>query len=210
MNINNISSNHSIIPRGSNNNEVRLLEKEKLRLQSQLEKLQESKGDNKMKEEQKKLLLEQIQQIDMQIQEKQRENMNIKQKSDQQGVSEKNNFGYTNSSNKEDTINTAGLLQASSLYDQLKSMSRVHNCSKSTARILEVEIKLDEGRGGSTKAKKEELKKVEEKIDLQQNKISEKFNEVSQELNELKNDNSKSDNKNSDDEEFSDRKEADI
>lgn len=97
MNISSISSSSSnAYSTVNNNDEITQLEKQKTKLEKELKEVNQSKGDEKTKEEKAKLLQTQIQQIDARIQQIKAEKNNQNQSSSQQAVSAYANGKKTN------------------------------------------------------------------------------------------------------------------
>lgn len=157
----NSSSNNNNFPPLCEDNVIKQLEKQKVQLQEQIQKVNESKMDDKMKQERIKALKEQIQQIDTEIHQRQMEkiNQNKNQDNKQQNTGDKvdsieDNSGLTDISQ---------LTQASATYTQAKIISTVRGNLKGKSNVLNMEIKLDSGRGGDPKRKVAELENIESK-----------------------------------------------
>lgn len=150
------SSNTGFTPL-SEDNVIKLLEKQKMQLQDQIRETNQSKLDDKTKQDRVKLLQEQIQQIDMEIQQRRTEKLN-QNKDQQPAVSGVNAAGSAESG---DAAAMSHLVQASATYSQAKVMQNTKDSLNGKGNVLKVEIKLDEGRGVNPKAKKAELQKIE-------------------------------------------------
>jgi hypothetical protein len=167
--------------KSSEDSEINALEKNKGRLQEQIEKVKESNLDAKSKQDRIKVLQDQIQQIDATIQQKKLDKMRPKE--------------VTAPVSSEDPSPTANgqftadrtLLQLSSSYDQMRTMHSIKNTLKGEARVLASEIALDQSRGGSAAAvdkKREKLEDLKEKQSDLNRKIAEKNSEMNERIND--------------------------
>jgi hypothetical protein len=162
MNISSISSNTSGYLPTQSNNEIKALEKQKERLQDQIQKTKESDTDVQTKQELIKQLQEQIQQIDAQIQQKRSEMLSdkLKQNSSSEKSSNQETSQKTETENAVGSISTKGMtdfFEASSSYEKATLMSDTKNKLDGRSGILSQEIALDEARGIDPKAKRTEL-----------------------------------------------------
>lgn len=129
------SSNMTYAPIGGDNS-IKLMEKQKMQLQEQIQKVNESKMDPKMKQEKVKELTEQITDIESQIQQKRIEKM----KPDIEKVDSKNE-AYTENNKAEDEksdvrINSKHMISAVSGYSDLKTLEKVRTDLKNQLRIV--------------------------------------------------------------------------
>lgn len=184
MSITPVHSNSSAIfsPLGDNN-ALKMLENQKQRLHEQIQKVNESKMDDKTKQEKVKQLQEQIYQIDAEIQQRQREKLS--QSTNQQPAEGQaaiyNHTATTNNSNQDCM---ATLVQASATYSQAKIMSGTKDELNSKGKVLKMEIKLDGARGVETKAKWEELHKIESKKQFLDKKVGETIEKAQNQMKE--------------------------
>lgn len=140
--------------------DIRILEKQKTQLMEQLQKVSESKLDDKSKQERIKQLQEQIQQIELQIQQKQSEK--YRQKNEQAVSKERGTPTHSASiSHVSDSADISKLVEASGTYNQAKIMSNTRERIHGNGNVLKMEIKLDEQRGVDPKRKKKELHQIE-------------------------------------------------
>lgn len=153
------------------NNAIKLLEKQKMQMQEQIQKVRASKMDDKTKQEKIKSIQDQIEQIDMEIQQKRSEMLNQNKNTNQENKSKQSNADA-----KEDSINSEGmsqLVQASTTYSQAKITHRIKNSLNGKSNVLKIEIQLDGGRGGDPKRKISDLHDTEARIQMLDKKESE-------------------------------------
>lgn len=128
------NSNITYSPLGDNNI-IKLLEKQKMQLQEQIQKISESKMDPKMKQEKIKELTERINEIETQIRQKQMEKM----KPDDEKVDSKNNTSYEDDKAQGEKpdggINSEYMISAVSGYSDLKTIGKVRTELKGRLRI---------------------------------------------------------------------------
>lgn len=139
---------------------IKQLEAQKVRLQDQIKGVNDSKLDEKLKQERIKELQNQIQQIDAAISQVKAEQLNRninKQKENQ-----------PSDCNKDTESTSEGgmpdLLQVNSSYSQIKKMNSIKTGLKNSAVIMKREIEEDEARslsGGKATAKRKELVRME-------------------------------------------------
>jgi len=185
MNISSISySSNNVLPQANNNDVIKLLEKQKEQLQEQLQKVKESKMDEKIKQEKVKQIQEQIEQIDTTFKQKQAEMINKSQKSDEQKsvqseVSKLNDYEGGNG-----FAGMSDLIQANATYSQAKIMNGINNNLQGKGRVLAIEIKTDEGRGGKAISKRNELEKIEARETILDKKVAEVTQTVQEKIEE--------------------------
>lgn len=167
------NSNAAFLPQGDKNSAIKLLEKQKEQLQEQIKQVSESKLDDKTKQDRIKQLQDQIEEINTEIQQKQTEKLNQNKKPDQQTADSKANTYNAGESNG--MAGMSSLLGASAAYSQTKIINGVKNDLIGKGNVLKIEIKLDEGRRGTTKGKKAELRKTELKEKEVEKKAGEKI-----------------------------------
>lgn len=138
---------------------IKLLENRKQQLQEQIQKIDESKMDDKRKQEKIKSLQDQIQQLDIEIQERRSEKQRLRLNTNQSAVGIRSNTGV--GGNDGYTSGMTQLIQASAVYSQVKILERAKNSLGRKISGLRTEIKLDEERGFDTKAKRKELYEAE-------------------------------------------------
>jgi hypothetical protein len=168
MNISPISSNtynSSFVL--NTNNEIKMLEKQKEQLQDQIKKINESDMADKIKQENIKLLKDQIQQIESLIQQKRSEkltqNMNKDASNSDNGAKTTSKKGG-NSGSGDDSSGMTDLIAANSTVSKARIQSGVKNSLESEGRILKKEIELDEARslsGCTAVRKREQLQEME-------------------------------------------------
>lgn len=128
------NSNIAYSPLGDNNI-IKILEKQKMQLQEQIQKINESKMDPKMKQERVKELTEQINEIETQIRQKQMQK--IMPNDDK--VDSKNNTYYKDNKTKDERTdggtNSKYMISAVSGYSDLKTMGKVRTELKGQLRI---------------------------------------------------------------------------
>lgn len=151
------SSNITYSTLGDNNG-IKLLEKQKMLLQEQIQKINESKMDPKMKQEKVKELTEQISEIETQIRQKQMEKL-------------KPDYDKVDSRNEDDKsdgdINSKYMISALTGYSDLKTMGKVRTDLKNQLRIATHSGESPEaGQGIAKKIEKLEgdIQKKSEKI----------------------------------------------
>ncbi len=186
MSISPVSNNsNSYLTPINNNNEVKQLEKAKSQMQNQITTIKESKLDDKTKQEKVKALQEQISQIDMEIQAKKAEKLNVNQNNGQQ----KSNTQPIESGYKYD-INPEGmtdLISAKATYSKAQIMNGVKNHLHSDARILKKEIETDESRsasGSTANVKRQELEEIESREKILSKKTAETNKTVQNQVEE--------------------------
>lgn len=205
MNISSISANSSMRFSPLNNNkEIELLEKQKVQLQEQIQKINESKTDSKTKQEKIKQLQDQIQQIETRIQQKQNEKLNRQHNTD------KANKKKQPSNVEQSSTSFSGMTQlidADITYSKAKIMNKVKNNLNGKSKILKKEIEIDESRslsGSKASAKRKELQEIEFKKQTLEKEVG-KINKTAQEQvgqtknEEIENNNKDKDDKNNDD-----------
>lgn len=183
MSITPVSGNSNInINPMKENNAIKLLEKQKMQLQEQIQQTNESKLDDKAKQERIKQLQDQIQQIDMEIQQIRIEKLNKSQNTSPKAEKDQSNkIDNTNSSN---SGGMPQLIQADLTYSQAKMMNSIKKDLGSQRKVLEKEISLDESRGGTSKAKRTELQQIEAKERNLHKKVGEALGTVQDQVKE--------------------------
>lgn len=175
------NSNSSFSPL-SDNNLIKMLEKQKMQLQEQIQKVTESKMDDKTKQEKVKQLQDQIQQIDMQIQQKQKEKFNQNQNIRQQTANSQANVAYNEEGGS--LAGMSDLIQASATYSQSKVVNSTRNSLNGKGRVLKIEIELDQIRNKDAKAKREELQEIESRKQSLDKGLGETNNKVQKQIEE--------------------------
>lgn len=164
MSIQHVSGSKSNLftPSNNNYNEIKQLEKTKSRLQDQITKINESKLDDKTKQERIKLIQDRIKQIDIQIQTIKTEKVNENQNKDQQKSTNQTDEVYKNDDG--DSLVIAGLIEAKATYSKAEIMNRVKKHLHSDGRTLKKEIEDDESRsvsGSKAVTKRQQLEEIE-------------------------------------------------
>lgn len=192
MNINPISSNsNASFSPFSEDNAIKLLQKQKEMLQDQLQKIEVDKIDDKTRQERIKQLQEQIQQIESEIQQKQSERLNKNQNTNQSQnqntntnkINSQANVGNNTGSSNIECVSK--LIQAGDVYSQIGVVSKIKNNLDGQGRILKIEIKLDDSRNVDTSEKKELLQKVESKEQKLEGKLGEAIQKVQKQVKEV-------------------------
>lgn len=130
MNITPVSMGSSAIHSSSNNDkEIRSLEKEKMHLQDQIQKINESKLDSRTKQSEIKQVQDQIQQIDDEIKQMQTERFrqNQDQDSDQKVNKSQSNVTADENGSGNNLAGVSDLIKAGSTYSNIKIMSNTKN-----------------------------------------------------------------------------------
>jgi len=167
MNISAASTKIKVVPSQSgDNNDIKLLEKQKEKLQAQIQKVKESKIDDKLKQERIKELQDQINDANTDIQriraEQLKQNNMADAASQQDGSDSKEEAA--NKEEKGDSLELSGLIKTSATYSNIKTMNKAKIDMSNRAEILKNEIKRDEIPGYTAKEKRAEVSKMEEKI----------------------------------------------
>ncbi|QTL98753.1 hypothetical protein GM661_12650 [Iocasia frigidifontis] len=185
------------------NNAISRLEKQKMQLEEQIEKIKKSDIADQIKQDRVEQLEERIQEIEIEIQNKQREKLNQKKNTNQQKHSEQSII----STQGDDGLSRdmSGLLGASITNSKLKTMNNTKNSLNRKGDVLEAEIKLDESRGGEAKAKKAELQDIESRKQILNKKIGDTFQEGQSQLEEVSKQEIKNSDKNNKNELISDQ-----
>ncbi|WP_409340637.1 FlxA-like family protein [Paenibacillus sp. MBLB4367] len=165
----------------SNDNGIKQLEKQKIQLQEQIQKTNESKLDHKSKQERVKQLQEQIQQIDVQIQQKRTEKLNENQETNQQAKSVPSVADVTDAGSS--LAGMSHLIQASTTYSQSITMNKTKNSLVGKGKVLESEIKFDEKNGNEAKSKRAELQKIQSRERMLDQKTGETTQAVQNQVN---------------------------
>ncbi|HEX3030209.1 MAG TPA: hypothetical protein VHT34_13115 [Clostridia bacterium] len=148
MGVASVSSNSysTYMPQGGRDNEIVFLEKQKMQLQDQIQKVNQSKLDAKAKNEKVKQINEQIEQIDIQIQQKRLEKMRasagsneaVTQNSNQSSINNQDSINNQNSGTRTEdynsNVNSKYMLSAASTYSELKTLGRVRTDLKNRLR----------------------------------------------------------------------------
>ncbi|GAU78235.1 FlxA-like family protein [Fusibacter sp. 3D3] len=147
-------------------------------VQEQIQKLSENKTlDIKEKAAKLKTLQENLQELNRQLVEKQAEiAKNQNQNQNQTHKSTETTQNSTENTLELDTMkNVAAADQALSMT---KTLNAVKNEMSGRAQILKIEIKIDRGRGDSTKLKEDQLSGLEKKINSSNSEVSESIGNV--------------------------------
>ncbi|MFL0268063.1 FlxA-like family protein [Candidatus Clostridium radicumherbarum] len=164
------------------NNAIKLLEKQKMQMQEQIQKVRASKMDDKTKQEKIKSIQDQIEQINMEIQQRRSEMLNQNKNTNQENKSKQSNTDAS-----EDNSNSADmsqLVQASTTYSQAKIIHRIKNSLNGKSNVLKIEIELDSGRGGDPKRKIADLHDTESRKQMLDKKESETLSTTRKQVKE--------------------------
>ncbi|QOR35041.1 FlxA-like family protein [Clostridium sp. 'deep sea'] len=169
MNITAVSSSNKFCY--STDNNIKILEKQKMQLQKQLKQVNESKMDPKIKQEKIKAIQEQIESIETQIQQQSKNKVKC-------NSSESKTVNISNNEKKQiqrvgtvADINSAHMLSAVSGYSYLQTMGKVRTELKNKLRIATSSGKYPAA-GQS----------IEEKIDNLEDSIIKKSNKINNDL----------------------------
>ncbi|MBL4933068.1 FlxA-like family protein [Clostridium paridis] len=170
MNITAISSSTSVTTSYTkDNNEIDILEKQKMKLQEQLKNLNDSKIDESTKRERRKMLENQIEQIDTEIQSVQSERLKDNLKSNKES---QNKNTSTSKSSSSSIYGESDLFQLNTTYSKEQIINKTKKDFNGKERVLKIEIKLDEGRGAATERKEAELNEIDKKDKALDKKLS--------------------------------------
>ncbi|WP_129595813.1 FlxA-like family protein [Anaerophilus nitritogenes] len=174
---NNPICNTSLKSNFNSDHEIKLLQDQKIRTQEKINKIKQGDAPQKVKQELIKPLQEQIQQIDMQIHQKQMEKINkTKEIEAQQEKNPPQQEGVVYS-----PMNN--LLEASTTYSQSKVLNGIKKDLKGQSNILKIEAKLDGGRmGGDGSDKLKKASALDQKVYEIENKIDEKIKKTQESI----------------------------
>jgi hypothetical protein len=169
MNISSVNINSNNVLYSANDNEIKMLENQKAKVQEQIQKAYDSDMDDKVKLERINMLKEQIQEIDTQIQQKRMEKLNQNKAQNQNESQNQNQNEQTSNGNlapvdnglSSDLVSMTNLIQAGYTYSNTKVINSTKNNLIGKGNVLKQEIKLDENRGGSAEKKRAELFEIE-------------------------------------------------
>jgi hypothetical protein len=176
MNITAIGSNRNTITSYTkDNNEIDILEKQKMKLQEQMKNLNDSKIDESTKKERRKMLEDQIQQIDAQVQSMQSDRLKDNLNSSKEDSNKNTGVNQNSSTN---TYNETDLVQLNSIYSKTQLINKTKKDFNGKERVLKAEIKIDAGRGAATERKEAELNEIEKKDKDLYKKLGKEHKEV--------------------------------
>ncbi|MEW9097105.1 MAG: FlxA-like family protein [Clostridiaceae bacterium] len=182
MNISSVggrSSSDFAIKSNGIDNEIKSLEKEKMKIQEQIQRINGEKIDDKTKSEMIKPLKEQIENINTLIQQKQMEKI---QGNKRENKSPENNSSKNNSIDSDTyTPGMDNLIKVSTSYNEMKSINEIKTKLDGNSRILKKEAELDRDRGNIKIAEGKEKKASE--FENRSNNISSKIGEMAEEIN---------------------------
>lgn len=164
------------------NDEINQLQKQKEQLQDQIQKLKESKIDEKTKMEKVKELQAQIQLVDAEIQRLKNEKLDASKSKENEKV---NQSSVTPVDGKDSISGMSQLLQANTSFSKAQVLNKVKNDINGRTDVLKIEVKLDSARGGSTSKKIEEIQKNEAKINKLYKKSGEALKETKDKIDEV-------------------------
>ena len=191
MNILSVSSNNrnNSLNRIKNiDNEIKLLEKQKLNVQEQISKVREGKASEDVKRELIKPLEEQIRILDQQIQQEQMDK--IKKDDHKDG---KNSLKKNSNNTKADknsikfSDDTDNLVNAGLTYSKIKTAHGIKVKISGESKILKMEAKMDMGRGKFEIAEKKELKASN--LDMNVNKLDKNIAKENKKIKNIENHN---------------------
>lgn len=166
MNISSVSSGASAGVSAFGDDIIKQLMKQKEQLQKQIQSTNESKMDPRTKQETIAQLQQQIQDIDAEILQRQREKLAPKQKQgvdDKQANDQSNSAGvYIGDGADMGPAGMSGLIQANAVYSQLKTMNGIKEGLTGRGNVFKQEIKIIEQKGGKALYQRGELQKGEE------------------------------------------------
>ena len=170
------SQNTSI--NGGVNKEIQALQKQKLQIENQIEKIRTGTAEQKIKEQLIQPLKDQIEQIESEISEKQMEEIKKSQNSDtNKETTSSSSKNDENKNNHSDEL----LLDNANDYNNIKNISSVKKALKGEARVLRTEADADQARGNIQVAAKKRTKA--RKNELHANNIDSKIYKVDNNIN---------------------------
>lgn len=182
MNISSVggrSSNDFAIKNNGIDNEIKLLEKEKMKVQEEIQRINGEKIDDRTKAEMIKPLKEQVENINKLIQQKQMEKIQGNKKEDK---NPQNNSSKNNSIDSDTyTPGMNSLIKASTSYNEIKSINEIKTKLDGNSRILKKEAELDRDRGKIKIAEGKERKASE--LEDRADKMSSKVGKITKEIN---------------------------
>lgn len=170
----------------SGNNQIKLLEKQQADLQEQIQKTANSKMDQETKRQKIKELQDQLQQIASQIQQLRSEKLQPKNQ-DNDGAAAAKPADAQEGTGLPDMTS---FLQATATYSQAQVIQKAKTGLHGKGNVLEMEIKLDEGRGGAIPSKKAELEKIRSQERSLPDKMGDAFKKTNEALAKTSEDNS--------------------
>ena len=180
------SSNYTMNSSDANqDNYIKSLQKQIENVQKQLQSLSENNQmPPKEKMERRKILQQQIQDLNRQIAQRkieiQQEKLAAATKEEKQGSRQKSKVKGDPST--PETADMQGLIRADSSMKQVNTLHSVKTKLEGKSRVLENEIKLS--RGGPTERKGAELSKLKDRIRDASDDIMDKISDISEELDE--------------------------
>ncbi|HEX9061840.1 MAG TPA: FlxA-like family protein, partial [Clostridia bacterium] len=173
MNVKSIStvSNTSNIVTTPFDKEIQSLQKFKMQLKDEIGKIRESKMDPKMKQDQITKITEQINEIDVQIRQKQLQKMKSEKKDDTESSEEKHNDSDNSNNEKSSGVSSPNMISAISGYLDLKAVGKVRTEMK--ARLRSETHNIDPSVSKRLKKVEEDMQKKSEKISRDLKKASE-------------------------------------
>lgn len=167
------------------NNGIEMLEKQKMRLEEQIQKVNDSDLDYKTKQKRVKNIKEQIQQIDIEIQQKKAEEMKEKQEKAKEMMTDK--VEISNNEGNSKLAEVSKLVEAGASYNQAKILNGVKSDLKGKANVLDIEIKIDGGRslsGSVSNYKSDKLADIRSKEKMLTSKVAESINDAEDKIEE--------------------------
>ncbi|MGE5630552.1 MAG: FlxA-like family protein [Caulobacteraceae bacterium] len=165
----------------SGNNIIKLLEKQKEQLQEQIQKTNESKLDDKAKQDRIKQLQAQIQQIDMEIQQMRSERLNRNNARKNVAIDSQTTVNNISGDSAENNLSGMNdLIQAASSYSNMKMLKNTKNKMQNSGQIIKTEIKLD---GFTTEYKEKSLQSIESKTKALDKKLRDAVQTTQEHIN---------------------------
>lgn len=176
MNISKTAPSNTMVVKSTPHSIVGELQKQKMELGKQIEKVKEGTGDNKTKAERIKVINDQIEELNkqmqqVQIEEQQKELEKSQQKNAEKAEQEK--YDKADATEKEGVVLSASLnflLSAKNGHSELKEMSRVR--TKLIGEMHVAESKIKNSKGGDVRYSMGVVSKNEEKISQIKDKMA--------------------------------------
>lgn len=158
-------------------NIIQMLEKQKMQLQNQIQKVKEGKMDAKLKQQKIEEITEQITQIDTQIRQEQMKKIKHEENKSESQNSTNNQEDETQSQNTGGGISSGYMVSAVTGYSELKTLGKVRTALKGELRIATSSGENTEAGAGI----QEKISKVEQDMQKKTNKINRDLKKASEE-----------------------------
>lgn len=175
MDITSVTNTSNYSPMGDNI--IQMLEKQKMQLQNQIQKVKEGKMDAKLKQQKVEELTEQITQIETQIRQEQMKKMRPEENKSDSQDSTNSQVDKTQSQNTGGGISSGYMISAVTGYSDLKTLGKVRTSLKDELRIA-TSSGENPGAGAGIQAR---LSKVEQDMQKKTNKINTDLKKASEE-----------------------------